>query len=206
MIANVLLVSAGVFHPPLFGRFWLRRMLSKLANISIIQVASLEALPQLDMDYFQGLILYYHQRRISESALGSLDDYIRGGGGALAIHSATASFKDAGRYFEILGGRFTSHGPVETYEVMPSQEHAPIFSGLRGFHTNDELYIHALEDDIQVHYHTTYQGESVPVVWTRIHGEGRVCYAGPGHRSATMRLPAYQAILERGLRWVCGRS
>ena len=205
MTANVLLVSAGVFHPPLFGRFWLRRMLSKLEAVSILQMPNMETLPQLDLDYFQGMILYYHHNRISDAALKALDDFILAGGGVLAIHSATASFKGSPHYFEILGGEFTSHGPVEPFDVIPSQDDDDIFGGLSGFTNTDELYLHDLVDDIRVHYHTLYQGERAPMVWTRLHGDGRVCYACPGHRTQTMRIPEYQAILQRGLQWVCGQ-
>jgi type 1 glutamine amidotransferase len=203
MTANVLLVSAGIAHPPLLGRYTLRRLLSKMTDLSLLRVHSLEALPQLELEYFQGMILYYHQNTISDQAIGALDDFIRRGGGALAIHSATASFMDAIRYFEILGGRFAGHGPVETFDIIPSQVDDDIFDNLPGFTNVDELYLHDLEDDIRVHYYANYQGERAPMVWTRLYGEGRVCYACPGHRTQTMRIPAYQAILQRALRWVC---
>jgi len=41
-------------------------------------------------------------------------------------------------------------------------------------------------------------------VWTYYYGQGRVCYAVPGHRTETMRDKTYQKILQRGLAWVCG--
>jgi type 1 glutamine amidotransferase len=203
---NVLLVSAGILHPPMLGRFWLRRMLSKMKHYTMLHVTSLETLPQLDLDYFQGMILYQHQQRLSASALGAFDDFLTTGGGVLAIHSATASYKKSERYYQILGGRFSSHGPVEDFDISPSVEGDEIFGAYPGFTTKDELYLHELKDDIRVHYYTENQGEHVPMVWTRLHGEGRVCYAGPGHRSATMQIPEYQAILKRGLEWVCRRS
>ena len=204
--SNVLLVSAGIIHPPLLGRFWLRRMLSKMEHYAMLHVTSLETLPQLYLDYFQGMILYQHQQRLSASALEAFDDFLTNGGGVLAIHSATASYKANQRYFEILGGRFISHGPVEDFDISPNLEGDEIFGAYPGFSTKDELYLHELKDDIRVHYNTDHQGERVPMVWTRRHGEGRVCYTGPGHRSATMRIPEYQAILKRGLEWVCRRA
>jgi type 1 glutamine amidotransferase len=204
MTAHVLLCSAGVFHPPLLGRFWLRRMLAKMPGISVLRIPSLEALPHLELGHFQGMILYYHQKTISAAALQALEDFLLGGGGVLAIHSATASFKDAPHYFEILGGRFTTHGPVAHFEVLRSQERDEIFGDLPGFANKDELYLHELQDDLRVHYYAVYQGERAPIVWTRAHGQGRVCYACPGHTAQTMRIPAYQAILRTGLQWVCG--
>jgi type 1 glutamine amidotransferase len=204
MTRNVLLISAGIFHPPLLGRFWLRRMLSNLSGYSILQMTSMESLPQLDLEYFDGMILNIHHKIITEQALQAFDDYVSAGGGVLAMHATTASFKHTTRFFEILGGQFSSHGPVETFQVMPSRSTDDIFGQLAGFTCKDELYLHDLSDDIRVHYYTNHQDEPVPMVWTRLHADGRVCYTCPGHRSATLRIPAYQAILKRGLQWVCG--
>ena len=40
----------------------------------------------------------------------AFDGFVRAGGGVLAIHSATASFKGSPAYFEVLGGRFVGQG------------------------------------------------------------------------------------------------
>jgi type 1 glutamine amidotransferase len=58
---------------------------------------------------FSALVIYIHHKRISQSALTSWIVFVSDGGGILAIHSATASFKKQ-TFFEILGGRFIGHG------------------------------------------------------------------------------------------------
>jgi len=45
--------------------------------------------------------------------------------------------------------------------------------------------------------------EELPITWTRGHGLGRICYAGWGHCSASLRHPAAVRILQAGLAWVC---
>ena len=201
--ADVLLVSAGVVHPPLTGWVWLWRFLARLDEFRVRRVSSLEALPRMNMRRYRGLVLYYHHASISEAALGALDSFVSGGGGALAIHSATASFKEALRYFEILGGRFTGHGPVAAFDVRPASPTDEIFGGIPPFRVRDELYLHELVSDIDVHFLAEHEGEPVPVVWTHRHGKGRVCYACPGHRTESLQVPAMREILRRGLTWVC---
>ncbi len=63
------------------------------------------------------LVLYYHLKKIRPVQLAGLQQYVYSGGRVLAVHSATASFKAFPSYFEVLGGKFDGHGPVEKFEV-----------------------------------------------------------------------------------------
>jgi hypothetical protein len=124
----------------------------------------------------------------------------------MAIHSATASFKETTDYFNILGGCFTGHGPVAPFKVQPARTMNEAFEGIPAFTVTDELYLHELQQDIRVQFTAKLEGEQVPVVWTHPYGLGRVCYACPGHRTATMRHPGYQEVIRRGIEWVCGQA
>jgi type 1 glutamine amidotransferase len=200
---DILLVSAGIFHPPVLGRYYLKRYLHSLGGFSYHVVGSLESLPKLDRGSFQSMVLYYHQAKISWPALKALEEYIYSGGGALAIHSATASFKDSSGYYDVLGGRFTGHGPVRTIEIKPAASQEAIFAGIPAFNVTDELYLHELRGEIQVQFYADYHGEHAPMVWTHTYGQGRVCYACPGHHSSSLRNPIYLQILGRALAWTC---
>lgn len=120
-LKRILLVSAGVFHPPYFGRQALRASLAQLKGFSFQHVRSLEHLP-VNYQGLSALVLYYHARTISAAALERLDAFVRSGGGVLAVHSATASFKQEQHYFEILGGQFTGHGKVEDIEISAARD------------------------------------------------------------------------------------
>lgn len=165
-------------------------------------VHSMEKLPNMDLDGFHGMVLYFHHKEISEAALDAFDSFINDGGGALALHSATASYKDQKRFTDILGGKFTGHGPVTAFNMMPASTTSPIFGCISEFQVVDELYLHDLQPDIDVHFNALYKGQKIPTVWTRLHGDGRVCYACPGHRSASMRVPGYQHLLSRAIVWI----
>ena len=195
---KVLLVSDGIFHPPYFGRVALEKSLAELDGFEFQHVHSMEKLPA-DLKDFSALVIYLHHKRISQSALTGLDEFVSGGGGILAIHSATASFKEASLFFEILGGRFIGHGAVEEIKVKRVKDE--IFD-VGDFVIKDELYIHELQPGIEVHFTARHEGRDIPVVWTYRYGKGKICYAVPGHTTASMKHPSVQGILQRGLQWV----
>jgi type 1 glutamine amidotransferase len=199
-----LLVSAGIAHPSLPARFLLRRALAAMPGHHFRRVASLEALPTGASA--RAIVLYMHHETISTAALDRLDSFVRQGGGLLAVHAASASFEGESRYFEILGGRFVEHGPVESFEVQPAEPQSDLFAGIPPFSVTDELYRHEYDPGNQIHFTTTVGEEHEPVVWTRSHGSGRVCYCSLGHTLDAMRRPQVWQILQRGLAWTCSSA
>lgn len=201
-MANILLVSDGVFHPPWQAVRQLKEMLSSIRDIELTHIRSLNDLENLDTSGYQAMVLYYHQKQIGRDALGVFEKFVNDGGGVLAIHSATASFKDSPRYFEILGGRFSHHGPVVSFDIDPLPTGEAVFTDVGSFTVHDELYLHDLQPGNQVHFTAIYDGEQQPMIWTRTVGHGRVCYFVPGHCTQTMKNPQMQELLVRGLAWV----
>ncbi len=200
---QVLFINSGWIHPPWRGRQHARRLMEQIPGVCLHSVSTMEALVEKPPQGYDALVLYFHDKVISPEALAAFEAFVQDGGGVLAIHSATASFKGSQRYFDILGGRFIGHGPVETFTVEAVDGRDEVFSSISGFTIRDELYLHELADDINVQFYAMHQGERAPMVWTRNHGRGRVCYVCPGHRSQTMQQPEVQALLRQGLKWVC---
>lgn len=206
-LKRVLLVTAGIFHPPYFGRQALHTGLAQLQGFTFRHVRSLEQMPA-DFESHSALVLYYHEKTISQAALRRLEAFVKNGGGVLAIHSATASFQGEKHYFEILGGRFTGHGEVGECEIRRTHPERSegikdeIFGGIESFSVIDELYIQELQPGIEVHFTAKQAGLEAPAVWTYRYGQGKVCYCMPGHTSRSMQHPAMREILQRGLIWV----
>jgi type 1 glutamine amidotransferase len=153
----------------------------------------MEKLPN-NLDIFSAVVSYIHYKRISDGALEVLDGFVSNGVEVLGVHTATASFKQQMHYLEIFGRRFTSHGPVENFEV--SRVKNEIFGDIRGFVMKDELYVHELQPEIEAHYTAIYEDNDVPVVWTYQYGLERMCYAVPGHTTETMCNETYQKVLQ----------
>jgi type 1 glutamine amidotransferase len=204
MTVPVLLVTAGIFHPPLLGRLAVENFLRSLDEYKFRRISSMEGLQDLDPGGYCALVLYFHHRAISPAALSAFERFVCDGGGVLAVHSATASFKGSTRYYEILGGRFVDHGSVQRITLLPTAEGDGIFEGLGPFAVEDELYRHEFYGENTIHFVADVNGERLPQVWTRRFERGRVCYLAPGHLSATMRRPEMREILRRGLAWVAG--
>jgi len=197
---KVLLVTDGFFHPPLLGRLVLAATLQQMKGVSFDHIDSLEKLPS-NLETYSALVLHFHHKSISPMALSKLDNFMLSGGGILAIHAATASFKESSSYFNILGGRFLEHGKVEKIEVI--NQNSQIFSGIPNFSITDELYIHEVNDQVHIHFSAKQGTREIPVVWTYFYSKGKVCYALPGHTTGSMLNPTYKRVLQRALEWIC---
>ncbi len=199
---RVLVISDGIVHPSIPARRNFRQFLTGMDGFECAFSSSIETLRSLSDGSFDALAVYLHRRTISDDALGALEDFVRGGGGFLAIHSASASFKTKSRWFDVVGGRFIGHGKIEPFALRRVKE--GIFTGIKDFTVHDELYLHDYDRTNSIHFVTDTDRGSEPQVWTRSYGKGRVCYYAPGHCTPTMKHPGTVDVLARGLRWVCG--
>jgi type 1 glutamine amidotransferase len=123
---------------------------------------------------------------------------VRAGGGILAIHSASASFKADRRYQNLIGGSFSGHADYEPIRCHPADE-ATRATVERSFTVKEELYLHTPAADRTVHL-TADTGE--PLAWSRRHGAGKVYYLVFGHRPGVFVHPAVQALVTAAVRWL----
>ncbi|MBN1883734.1 MAG: ThuA domain-containing protein [Deltaproteobacteria bacterium] len=206
MTERVLAVSAGLIHPNCAARGRLRRIIEGIPDIQAAWTGDVADLAALDGGGYDGVILYFQRKTIDDETLDALDRFVTGGGGLLAIHSASASFKEVPRYFDILGGRFVTHGKIEPFTVRRTDKAAPFFSVTDPFTVTDELYIHRYDNDVTVHYAAEAPNGPEPVVWTKEYGKGRICYLSLGHRAGIYREEAVRRIIVEGLLWTLGRE
>jgi type 1 glutamine amidotransferase len=199
---HVLVVSSGFVHPSLGCRYWLWRSLAPLHGVQFKRIPNLEKISRTALEGVDGLLLYFHHDHISQTTLDLLERYLESGGGLFALHAVSASFKDETRFYKMLGGSFVEHGPIETFEVRPSEEKTEFFGDIRPFQVRDELYRHEFDPENRIHFYTEVKGEKEPVVWTRQHGNGRVCYCALGHTTEAMRSQPVWQIIQKGLGWV----
>lgn len=203
----VLLVSSGIFHPPVCARDHLARILNDIPDCEFDHISSLNKIARIPLEKYCAMVLYFHHKKLSPEALTLFDKFVSDGGGVLAIHSASASFKKQDHYFKILGGQFRKHGPVETFQINPENNPNPIFGDLSQFVIEDELYLHTYDPLNTIHFYTEVTGTIEPIVWTRTYGKGRICYIALGHTISSMKHPKMTTILQDGLLWTCaGRS
>jgi type 1 glutamine amidotransferase len=196
---TILGIASGLFHPSIAAR---SRLIQSLSDFHINWISSLEQILAFDRDRYAAMIIYLHRQHISREALDALIRFVERGGGLLALHSASASFKREKEYRNLLGGRFVSHGPVMNIRIEPEPGGEKLFGVTKPFTIRDELYVHEYGDDVSVRFSTMHEGKKEPVAWIREFGQGRVCYLAPGHRGATFTHPSMKTLLEKGLEWI----
>lgn len=129
-------------------------------------------------------------------------DYVRQGGGLLALHSGTAGYQETRRLRSLLGGIFVQHPEQCPVTVKPFADH-PLTDGVTAFTLPDEHYHMSIEDcQADIFMTTESQHGSQPGGWRRAEELGRVCVLTPGHNLPVWQHPAYQILLTNTLRWV----
>lgn len=143
---------------------------------------------------------------LSGPAGEALRDYVRAGGGLVAVHSGTASYKDVPAVRAVLGGVFESHPPPCSVTVEAVAGH-PLIAGVReSFTIHDEHYQMTMDDSTADVFLRTRSAYGVqPAGWIRCEGAGRVVVLTPGHFPGVWLQPSYQILLRNALRWA-GRT
>ena len=141
---------------------------------------------------------------VTDAVQVAFRDYVRGGGGLLAIHSGAVGYRDAPALRSVLGGVFAWHPPQCAVTVEPRAGH-PLAAGVAPFTLVDEHYWVDLDDaQADVFLTTTSAHGAQPGGWARREGAGRVCVLTPGHNLESWLHPSYQALIGDALRWCCG--
>ena len=161
----------------------------------------------------------------------AFEQWLRGGGGWLGIHSAGDSSHDGWQWYmdELIGAEFTAHimGPQFQRATVVVEDTPPggggglaaiwdarggvVFLGQsprsRGFTilavVDEESY-----NPVQnlFGFETDLRMGDHPVVWSRCVGEGRGVYATMGHKAEAFDNPEFRRIIGNALSWVMGES
>lgn len=143
--------------------------------------------------------------------MGRLIAAIQAGTGLAGFHMGLAtSFRDSTPFRYAASCYWVSHpGNIITYRVDVTRGDHPIMAGIESFeHTSEQYYLN-YDPAIEVLATTTFSGEFhpwrrdvvMPVVFTTMHGQGRVFYSSLGHVADELALPPVREILRRGLLW-----
>ena len=129
----------------------------------------------------------------------AFERWVRGGGGAVAVHAAANADRDWPFYGELLGGaRFESHrrGPLQREDVVVG--HHPATEGLpRRWARRDEWYRFDPEPVADVV--ATVDGD--PMAWATTIGRGRAFYTALGHAGAAWAEPLYRRHVFAAVEW-----
>ena len=158
---------------------------------------------------------------LTEANKKALIDFIRGGKGFVAIHSASymcpASKWPA--YAEMLGGVFINHPWSQKVRIIVEDRKHPATAHLgEAFEVRDEIYQFNQWSRAKTHVVLSIDNGSVDVkkpavrrkdldfgiAWCHLYGKGRVFFTALGHGPNVWNDPRFQKHLINGVLWAMG--
>jgi len=144
----------------------------------------------------------------SAPARRAITDFVHGGGGLVAGHTAVICFDDWPQWGGLLGGTWvwdvSSHpAPSPVAARLASTPH-PVLDGVTGLELVDEVYGDlSMADDVTVLATARRHADDAdqPVVWARTVGRGRVVVDGFGHDASSLQSPDHRRLLLNAVAW-----
>ena len=148
---------------------------------------------------------------ITKEQESGLLEAVKSGVGIAGWHGSMAdSFRNNTEYQFMVGGQWVAHpGGVIDYKVNITNHDDPITRELADFWMHSEQYYMHVDPSNEVLATTTFSGEyapwidgtTMPVVWKRRWGQGRVFYSSLGHVMTDFSVPEAREIQIRGMLW-----
>ena len=168
----------------------------------------------LDQDRMRSLSLVvqvWTMGTLTDAQQRGLAQAVAGGVGLAGWHGGLGdSFRTNVDYQFMVGGQWVAHpGGVIEYEVNIIDHDDPITAGLKDFHVESEQYYMHVDPSNEVLATTTFSGAhvpwiagvTIPVVWKRRWGQGRIFYCSVGHVAKDFDVPEAREIVRRGMLW-----
>lgn len=154
-----------------------------------------------------------------EEQKAAFQKYIRSGGGFVGIHSASGSERQWPWFWQLLGGTFYRHAPMQTFRVkVLDKQHASTNMLPEIWEREDECYyLKNLNPDIKVllvadmnsvtdEEKDQYPGEvfyqSFPLAWYHEFDGGRQWYTSLGHKPEHYEDELFMKHILGGIQWV----
>lgn len=141
--------------------------------------------------------------QVTEVQPADFADYVRRGGGFIALHSGLAWFdNDQSGMKEFNGSVFVQHPPRCEVNVRVTADH-PVAQGVESFTIRDEHYELAMRcDDADIFLRSTsLTGGDQVAGYSRLMGDGRFCAIAPGHILSVFENEMMQKVLLNAMAW-----
>lgn len=141
---------------------------------------------------------------VTEVCPAEFEEYVRAGGGFLAVHSGLAYRKDqCPDYCALVGSAFITHPPRCTVNLSVTNPGHPVAAGVPDFTIRDEHYaMEMLCNDADFFMESSSEkGGTQPAGYTRTMGKGRLCVLTPGHTLDVWENEHFQKLFTQALEW-----
>lgn len=163
------------------------------------------------MDTLDLVVQIWTMGKISKEQEEGLLKAVKRGVGLAGWHGGIGdSFRNNVQYQFMVGGQWVAHpGGVIDYEVNIIDHNDPVTKGLEDFAMNSEQYYMHVDPNVNVLATTRFNGDNaywidgctMPVVWKKYFGKGRVFYSSLGHVIKDFDVDEALEIQKRGIRW-----
>jgi type 1 glutamine amidotransferase len=157
------------------------------------------------------VIQVFTMAKITNEQEKGLINAVSSGCGLAGWHGGLCdSFRQNVNYQFMTGGQWVAHpGGIIDYHVKVTDQEDPVTRGLSDFDMNSEQYYLHVDPNMKVLATTTFTAEhapwiegcTMPVVWKKMHGKGRVFYSSLGHVMKDFKVPEALEIMQRGILW-----
>jgi putative membrane-bound dehydrogenase-like protein len=154
------------------------------------------------LQHYDALLIYGNHAAIAPDQEKALLDFVEGGKGIVALHSAAEMFSGSERYASLLGAQARTDGGREFTADIVQPAH-PAVEGLKPFETWEEAVTYTKQNpaDRTVLMERADAGGRTPWTWVRAQGKGRVFYTAYGHDQRTWSNPGFQGLVEKAVVW-----
>ncbi len=164
-----------------------------------------------DLQDFNLIVPIVTMSKIEKDEVKGLAQAIESGVGFAGYHGGAGdSFRECVEYQFIVGGQWVAHpGNIIDYTVTITRPDDQLMEGIADFHYRSEQYYMHIDPSNEVLATTTFTGQhaywidgvTMPVVWKRMYGQGRVFYSSLGHSAKEFDVPQMREIFRRGSLW-----
>lgn len=159
----------------------------------------------------------------TEDQKAAFQEYIRGGGGFVGIHSASGSMRKWPWFWSLLGGKFKRHPKLQPFTVLvkDTQDISTAHLG-NSFVWTDEFYyvdnmpkglhvllagdLKTLNDPQKDQYPGKEFGDEFPLAWRHEFEGGRAWYTALGHQKEHYSDPRLMRHILGGILWAMGEE
>lgn len=199
--ARVLFLGDDGHHQP-FNRFEQLQPVLSERRIELDYTNDPHDINRSNLEGYDAILIYANITEIAPDQEQALLDFIRNGGGLVALHCASYCFHNSPKYIELVGAQFQRHGTGTFQETIVQPDH-PVMQGLSPIESWDETYVHTKHNPDRTVLAERRDAEAAePWTWVRTHGQGRVFYTAWGHDHRTWSHEGFHDLVENGIRWV----
>lgn len=164
-----------------------------------------------DIDSYSLAVPIITNDEVERPVVQRLSAAVRAGLGLASYHGGlSTSFRRSVDWHFLCGVQWVAHpGDIIDFHVDIAEPDDPVMRGIGSFAYRSEQYYLHYDPGVDVLATTTFSGEhdpvtagvTMPVVFKRQFGAGRVFYTALGHVTAEFEHPQMREILRRGLLW-----